>query len=78
LITASTAPLRLRLAVEIDAAMRVVALKGIAVAPAVQGLGRMPWLRASSTIERPSGVSSASEARSAASAISFGARPGPG
>ncbi len=37
-----------------------------------------PWLRASSTIERPSGVSSASEAISAARIAASGRTPGAG
>ena len=60
--------------------MRVCAVKGMkrALRPAAISCSRMPYCLASTTIERPSGVSSASEESWAASARSASATPGIG
>ena len=58
--------------------MRVSAEKGTKRADASKWCSRMPYCLASTTIERPSGVSSASEAICAASASAASSTPGIG
>jgi hypothetical protein len=77
--TASTAPLRIDEPSDIDAAHAVCAVNGTKLAlQARMSRSRMPYFSlASTTIERPSGVSSASEASCAASASSASVTPRP-
>ena len=77
---ASTAPLRIWLPFMLTPDMRVCAVKGTnSISCELSSLPRRPYLSlASTTIERPSGVSSASEESCAASAISLSLTPGAG
>ncbi|GJE71403.1 hypothetical protein CHKEEEPN_2949 [Methylorubrum podarium] len=76
-ITASTAPLRIALPSRSTPDMRDCAVKGtkVAFSPAMSRARRPTFSLASTTMERPSGVSSASEASCAASASSGSETP---
>ena len=77
--TASPAPLRRRVPLMSTPLMRVCAVNGTKRACSEpRSCSRMPYCLASTTIERPSGVSSASDANWAASASSASGTPGIG
>ena len=73
-MTASLAPLRTMRAPSSMPLIRVRAVKGTKVAPSGSSL-RVPFLRASSTMLLPSGVSSGMEASTAFSERTVGSTP---
>ena len=77
-LTASAAPLRIIVPFRLTPLIRVVALKGTNSCSPSSRSRRPNFSFASTTIERPSGVSSASEASCATSASSRSSTPGAG